>query len=113
MPGTVIKTLSSINVARLRAVEIFQRPAAAAGFRQAESHISEFSGLGDGNGDVHGVAAFNITLVVSGIKRRLERDVEVETVFLRIVNATRHSKGHKRNGIFIILRAIGPLMDSD
>jgi hypothetical protein len=41
------------------------------------------------------VAAFNVALLVSGIKRRLERDVEVEALFFRIVNTTRDSKGHK------------------
>jgi hypothetical protein len=97
----------------VRAVEIFQRPAATAGFRQAESHISEFTGFRDGNGHVHGVAAFHVTLVIGGIKRGLERDVIVETLFFRVVNATRDSKGHKGNGIFIILRAFGPLVKSD
>jgi len=73
------------------AVEIFQRSAAPAGLRQAESQIREFACFRDGNGYVHGVAAFNIAFVIRGIKRGLERDVEVEALFLRVVNATRDS----------------------
>jgi hypothetical protein len=84
------------------AVEVFQRPAAAAGLRQAESHVGQFSGFRDGDGNVHRVAAFNFAVIVSRIERGLERNVIVETLFLRIVNATRNSKGHKENRIFII-----------
>ena len=81
-----------------------QRPAVAARLRQAESHVGEFAGFRDGKSNLHRVAAFHVTLLVSGIKRRLERDVEVETLFFRIVNTTRDSKGHNGNGIFITLR---------
>jgi hypothetical protein len=94
-------------------VEVFQRPAAAAGFRQAKSQVGEFSGFRDRNGNFHGVAAFHVAVVICGVKRGLKRDVIVETLFLRIVNTTRDSKGHKGNGIFITLWAVRPLMDSD
>jgi hypothetical protein len=83
------------------AVQVFQGPAAATGLRQAKSYVGEFSGFRDGYGNFHGVAAFDVSFVVSGIERGLKRDVVVETIFLRIVNTTRDSKGHKRNGIFI------------
>jgi hypothetical protein len=83
------------------AVQVFQGPAAATGLRQAKSYVGEFSGFRDRYGNFHGVAAFNVAIIIRGIERGLERDVVVEPLFLRIVNTTRDSKGHKRNGIFI------------
>jgi hypothetical protein len=77
------------------AAEVFQRPAASARHRKAESHVGQFPGFRDGDGNVHGMAAFNFAVVVSRIKRGLKRDIKVETLFLRVVNATRYSQGHK------------------
>jgi hypothetical protein len=83
------------------AAEVFQGPAAAAGRGQAKSHIGKFSGFSNGNGNFNGVAAFNVALIVSGIKRRLERKVIVKAFFLRVVNAARDSKGHKSGTDFL------------
>src|ERR1041385_8891292 len=41
------------------------------------------------------MAAFHVALFVRGIKSGLERDVIMETLFLRVVNATRDSEGHR------------------
>jgi hypothetical protein len=96
---------------RVGAVEIFQGLEAAAGVRQAESEIGKIAGFGDGKGNFDGMAAFDVALFVSGIERGLKGDVIVKAVFLRVVDATRDSKGHKGNRIFIILEAIGRIAD--
>src|SRR6185312_2146950 len=85
---------------RVRAVEIFQRSAAAAGLRQAKSQIGKLTGFSNGNGIFHQMAAFNVSLLIRGIKSGLERDVIMKTLFLRVVNATRDSEGHKEERNF-------------
>src|SRR5690242_4986710 len=73
---------------------------AAAWWRQTESKVGQVAGFRHREGDFHGAPLFRAALFLGGIERRFERNVIVETLFLRVVNATRDSKGHNEERNF-------------
>src|SRR5262249_4806654 len=59
-----------------------------------ECQVGEFTGLRYRKSHIDFVALVGSALLLGGIKRWLERDVELEPVFLRIVNTPGYTHGH-------------------
>src|SRR6185312_2890244 len=60
-----------------------------------------FAGFSDGKGHLHRETGLDSSFLGCGIKRRLERYIEIKSVCFRVVNAARDSERHNKRTKFV------------